>query len=154
MIDYEAWNKEFGGEKAIQAVKEAKENQFTEIPDGEYICKLDKLELGESSTHKPMVKAQFRITEGKHKKQCIFYNGVMAANDPSKSGFCIHNVLTFLRSMNIFDDSEIDFDGNFRDFNDLLLDIAEESEGLKFEVKKFVDKNDYTRIKILDTFEN
>lgn len=151
-IDFKKWNEEFGGDDAVKAVKEAKENVFTELPEDVYICALEKLELGESSTHKPMVKAMFRIKEGQHKKQCIFYNGVMAAKDPTKSGFCIHNVLTFLRSLQIFDETEIDFDGNFETFNDLLLDLAEESEGMRFEIETEKD-GDYTRLNVTDVFE-
>lgn len=153
-IDFERWNQEFGGEQAVNDLKKAKEEagNFAKLPEGTYICKLEKLELGESKTKKPMVKAIFRILEGEYKKHCLFYNGVMAANDPSKNGFMMHKVLEFLRSLNVFDDSEIDFDGNYRDFNDLLLDIAEESEGLKFEISTEED-GDFTRIEIVDTFE-
>ena len=153
-IDFERWNQEFGGEQAVNDLKKAKEEagNFAKLPEGTYICKLEKLELGESKTKKPMVKVIFRILEGEYKKHCLFYNGVMAANDPSKNGFMMHKVLEFLRSLNVLDDSEIDFDGNYRDFNDLLLDIAEESEGLKFEI--FTEEDgDFTRITIADTFE-
>ena len=152
VIDFDKWNKEFGGPEAVKAVEEAKENVYKEVPEGRYICSLEKLELGDSKTSKPMVKAQFRILEGGYKKQCLFYNGVMAANDPKNNGFCIHNVLTFLRSLQIFDDSEIDFDGNFRDFNNLLLDLAEEAEELKFEIETAKD-GEYTRLTVKDVFE-
>lgn len=151
-IDYEKWNKEFGGAEAVQAVKEAKENEFKELPNGTYDCKLEKLELGESSKGKPMVKAMFRILRGEYKKQCLFYNGVMAANKPEYNGFMIHRVLEFLRSLQILDESEIDFDGDFADFNDLLLDIAEESEGITFEIDKSQD-GEYSKIEIIDVYE-
>lgn len=153
-IDFEKWNKEFGGAAAVAAVKEAKENTYTELPDETYICTLDKLELGESQKGKPMVKAQFRIKTGGYANQCLFYNGVMAADDPQYNGFVIHNVLTFLRSLDILDDTEIDFDGDFRTFDDLLLDIAEESEGLKFKIEKTTDKKNYSHLECIETFED
>ena len=118
-IDFEKWNKEFGGEEAKKALEDAKKNEYTELADGTYTCKLEKLELGESKKGQPMVKGQFRVTEGKHKKQCIFYNQVFTR------GFPQHKALEFLRSLQIFDDSEVDFDGDFAVFNDLLLDMAE-----------------------------
>ena len=152
MIDFAKWNKEFGGDEAVKAVKEAKENEYKEVPDSVYDCKLEKLELGESNKGKPMVKAMFRIIRGNYKNQCLFYNGVMAANNPDYNGFVIHNVLEFLRSLQVLDDSEIDFDGDFYDFNNLLLDIAEESEGLTFEIEKSKD-GEYSRIKITDVYE-
>lgn len=154
-IDFSKWNKEFGGKKAIEDIKKAQENSgdYPDLPEGKYVCKLEKLELGESRTHKPMVKGMFRIVEGKRKNSCIFYSGVMVANDPSKNGFMMHNVLRFLRSLNVYDDSEIDFDGNFKTFADLLLDIAEDSEGMKFEVETKKDTSGFDRITVTNVFE-
>ena len=145
-IDFKKWNEDFGGEDAVKALKDAKENEYTEIPDGTYTCKLDKLELGESNKHKPMIKGQFRVVEGKHKKQCLFLNQVVTA------GFPMHKGLEFLRSMQILDDSEIDFDGNYEHLNDLILDIAEEAEDLEFEIRKTKD-GDFSRLEITDVFE-
>lgn len=151
-IDFDKWNAEFGGEEAVKETKEAAQNTYREVEDGDYICKLEKLELAESKSGKPMVKAMFRIIEGDFKKQCLFYNGVMAANDPSKSGFCIHNVLVFLRSLEVLDEAEIDFDGNYQHFNDLLLDIAEDGEALSFKVNKKQD-GDFSRLTVIETYE-
>lgn len=154
-IDFEKWNKEFGGEAAVKEIEKAKENSdYPELPDGTYVCKLEKLELGENRNKKPMVKAMFRIVEGEHKKQCIFYNGTMVANDPEYNGFMKHKVLEFLRSLQVLDDIDVDFDGNYAHFNDLLLDIAEaaEEDHLKFEVFK-EKEGQYDRITVTDTFE-
>ena len=146
-IDFKKWNQEFGGDEAVKALKEAKANEYTEVPDDTYLCKLEKLELGESKRHQPMIKGQFRIIEGQYKKQCLFVNQLFCRTE-SGSGFPIHKGLEFLRSLNVFDDSEIDFDGNYEDFNDLLLDIAEEAEGMKFTVKKSMD-GEYTRLEVV-----
>lgn len=147
-VDFEKWNKEFGGEEAIKELKEVGENSFTELPDGTYLCKLEKLELAESKKGQPMVKGQFRITEGEHKKQCLFYNQVFTR------GFPQHKALEFLRSLQVLEDSDIDFDGNFVNFNDLLLDIAEtaEQDSLRFEIVKAKD-GEYTRLTCEGTFE-
>ena len=155
-IDFEKWNQEFGGEEAVKDLKKAEKDagEYAELPEGTYVCKLEKLELGESKKGKPMVKGMFRIVEGSHKKQCIFYNGVMAADDKQYNGFLQHKVIDFLRSLNVLDDIDVIFDGNFKNFNDLLLDIAEaaEEDHLKFEVKK--EKNgDFDQITVNDTFE-
>ncbi len=148
-MDFDKWNEEFGGAEALKALEEAKKNnkEYEEVPDGSYICKLEKLELGESKKGQPMIKGMFRILEGKHKKQCLFVNQVFTR------GFPMHKGLEFLRSLQVFDASEIDFDGDFKDFNDLLLDIAEESEGMKFEVKKSMD-GDYTRLDVTDVIDS
>lgn len=146
-MDYDKWNEEFGGEEALKALEEVKKNnkEFEEVPDGIYMCNLEKLELGESKNGKPMIKGMFRIIEGKHKKQCLFINQVFTR------GFPQHKGLEFLRSLNVFDASEIDFDGDFADFNDLLLDIAEEAEGMKFEVQKSMD-GEYTKLDVRDSY--
>ena len=147
-IDFDKWNEDFGGEDAVKETKEAAANQFKEVPDGNYVCRLEKLELGEArKTGKPMLKGQFRICEGEFKKQCLFVNQVCT------SGFPMHKALEFLRSLDVLDEMEVDFNGNYADFNDLLLDIAEESEGLRFLVKKSKD-GDYTRIECVETYED
>lgn len=145
-VDFKKWNDQFGGKEAVDALNNAKSNERTEVPDGTYVCHMDKLELAETKDGRPMVSAMFRIMEGKHKKQCIFYNQVFTR------GFPQHKALEFLRSMNVFDETEIDFSGDFEGFNDLLLDIAEEAEPMKFEVVKGHD-GDYQRLEITDTFE-
>ena len=145
-IDFKKWNEEFGGEKAVKELEEAKKNEYKEVPDGNYTCTLEKLELAASKAGKPMVKGMFRIKEGKYKKQCLFINQVMTP------GFPTHKALEFLREMDVIDPKEIDFDGNFENFNDLLLDIAEAAEGVKFDVNKTTEDK-YTRLRIDDTFD-
>lgn len=146
-IDFNKWNEQFGGAEAVKGLKDAAENDFSELPDGEYTCKLEKLELGESSNGKPMIKGMFRIVEGEHKKQCLFYNQVFCRS-ANGSAFSMHKGLEFLRSLQVFDESEIDFDGDYEDFNDLLLDIAEEAEWMTFDIEKSKD-GEYTRLEIL-----
>lgn len=145
-IDFKKWNEEFGGEKAVKELEEAKKNEYKDVPDGNYVCTLEKLELAASKAGKPMVKGMFRIKEGKYKKQCLFINQVMTP------GFPTHKALEFLREMDVIDHKEIDFDGDFENFNDLLLDIAEAAEGVKFDVNKTTEDK-YTRLRIDDTFD-
>lgn len=146
-IDFSKWNEEFGGKDALEDLKKAKENEYTELPEGTYVCKMEKLELGESKKGQPMIKAQFRISEGKHKKQCLFYNQVLTRGFPQYKG------LEFLRSLQLLDDADVDFDGNFENFNDLLLDLAEvaEEDSVTFEIKKSQD-GEYTRLEVTDVF--
>lgn len=149
-IDFDKWNEQFGGTEAVKAAEEAAKNsgEYAELPDGTYICKLEKLELGESKNGKPMIKGQFRILEGEHKKQCLFFNQVFCRSADG-NGFPIHKGLEFLRRLGIFDDSEVTFDGDYADFNDLLLDMAEEAEAdnLTFVIAKSHD-GDYARLEV------
>ena len=148
-MDFKRWNEEFGGAEAVKAAEEAAKNEYSEVPDGvDYECKLEKLELGESKAGKPMIKGMFRIVSGEHKKQCLFYNQVFCRS-ANGSGFPIHNGLEFLRSLEIFDKEEVDFDGNYENFNDLLLDMAEEAEAesMIFYITKSHD-GDYVRLEV------
>ncbi len=148
-MDFKRWNEEFGGAEAVKAAEEAAKNEYSEVPDGvDYECKLEKLELGESKAGKPMIKGMFRIVSGEHKKQCLFYNQVFCRS-ANGSGFPIHNGLEFLRSLEIFDKEEVDFDGNYENFNDLLLDMAEaaEAESMIFYITKSHD-GDYVRLEV------
>lgn len=143
-IDFNKWNAEFGGKEAVEALKNTGTTDFQEVPDDTYMCKLEKLELAESRrTGKPMIKGTFRIQQGKYKKQCLFVNQVFTRGFPQYKG------LQFLRSLQIFDDAEVDFDGDFEAFNDLLLDMAEEAEAnnTMFDVKKTKD-GDFTRLDV------
>ena len=153
-IDFNKWNEQFGGAEAVKALQDAAANgDFSELPNGKYVCRLEKLELGESSKGQPMIKGQFRIAEGEHKKQCLFWNQVFCRS-ASGSGFPIHKGLDFLRSLQIFDDSEVDFNGDYSAFNDLLLDMAEEAEGagLKFCILK-TKEGDYTKLQCVEVYD-
>lgn len=154
-IDFSKWNAEFGGQQAVEDLKNAAANagDYPELPEGTYHCKLEKLELGESQKHKPLIKGMFRIIEGKHKKQCIFYNQVFCRSD-NGNAFSMHKALEFLRSLQIFDDSEVDFNGNYGDFAELLLDMAEAADetGMTFDISTEKD-GDYTRLEVVEVYE-
>lgn len=140
-IDFNKFNKEFGGQQALDELAKAQENQFVEVPDGDYVCTLESLELGESKKGQPMIKGMFRIKEGTYKKQCLFLMQVFTPGFPQYKG------LEFLKSLNVFEDADITFNGDFKEFNDLLLDIAEESQKLMFVVNKVKD-GDYVRLTV------
>lgn len=147
-MDFKKWTEEFGGEQAVEALNNVnKSSEYREIPDGKYMCQIDKLELAESKAGKPMVKGQFRIMEGEYRKQCLFYNQVITKPYP------MHLCVEFLRSLNIFDDSEVVFTGDFEEFNDLLLDMAEEAESAEktYLISKTTD-GDYTRLSVAKAY--
>ena len=150
-IDFSRWTEEFGGQQVVEELKNTSGNDYPELPDGTYTCKLEKLELGETKEHKPLVKAMFRILQGQHKKQCIFYNQAFYRS-ANGSAFSMHKALEFLRSLQIFDDSEVDFNGNFADFNDLLLDMAEEAAGMSFDISKEKD-GQYDRLELVEVYD-
>lgn len=119
-IDFAKFNKAFPADKMKEELKEAKENSGSQLPDGEYTCKLEKMELGESSKGALMIKAQFRITKGDHKKQCIFKNCVLTGT--KNDGFMLHKANEFLESLDSGEDVTFE---DWEQYNDLIMDIAE-----------------------------
>lgn len=135
-IDFKKFNEKFPADKMKADMKEAKENSNTALPDGEYAVKLEKMELGESKGGALMIKAQFRIIEGDHKKQCIFKNQVLTGT--KNDGFMMIKANEFLESLDsgipvVFEDWE--------QYNDLILDIAEavQEDKLTYSIELYTD---------------
>ena len=148
-IDFKKFNQQFPADKMKAELKEAKENSGSNLPDGEYTCKLEKMELGESSKGALMIKAQFRITKGDHAKQCIVKNCVLTGT--KNDGFMLHKANEFLESL----DSGIDvtFD-DWEQYNDLILDIAEaiQDDGLQYVIELKTDGK-YQNMEIVDILD-
>ena len=130
-IDFKKFQQEFPAEDMTKKVTEAKENGgggYEKIPDGEYRCKVEKMELRESKKGAPMCSIQFRITAGDYKKQCLFYNRVLAGT--KNDGFMIHGCNEFLESLDSGETVEFK---NWEQYNDLICDIFEIITGDKLE---------------------
>lgn len=136
-IDFKKFDKAFGAESMKEEIKEIEKNgvTFKEVPYGTYEIKVIKLEVAESKTNKPMVKGQFKVLEGEYKGSSIFMNQLI--DEPFK----IDIMNKFLRGLEVYDAEEIYFE-NYGDYNDLLLDIAEEIEKQKLEyLLKYSENN-------------
>lgn len=118
---------------------------FEEVSEGKYEVKVEKMELKESSKGSPMVSIWFKIIEGPRKGAIIFYNQVIS------TGYGLHNAKQFLKSL----ESGIDVEFvNFKQFNDLIMDIHEAIDGACEYVIDY-GKNDkgYNTYKIEEVFE-
>ena len=147
MSKFDKWNEKFGGEKGLEALEEAKKNEFADVPNGIYEVKIEKMELDESKDGKPMLKVQFSILSGKYKKQKIFYNQVATA------GFPMHKTLEFLRSLEMFDEDEVVFDGNYEALYELITEMSDESSEYSYDLKKSTNSKDYPEYKILKVYD-
>ena len=69
--------KEMVNQDDVKAMEERFKNQgnYQELPSGVYPVELDKMEVGQSSWGADQINITFKITEGQHKGQLIFYNG-------------------------------------------------------------------------------
>lgn len=144
---FEKFDKAYDNEGLKKDINEAKENggNYEEVPAGKYEVKIEKLELTESKTNKPMVKAQFRIVSGDHAKQCIFMNQLV------DEGFKINIMNEFLKSLD--SGVEVYFD-SFKQYNELILDIHEAIDGkLEYLLDYSENKNGFKTYKIKEIFE-
>lgn len=150
MSIFDKWNKEIGGDKLAKDVKEIEKNgggEYPDIPHGEYEVSIAKMELKESKKGDPMFAAQFKILEGEHKGSFIFMNQV------TLQSFQIGIVNEFLRSLD--SGLEIEMDGNFDHWNNLIMDVAEAIEKQKLCYLLDYGKNSkgYNTFKIKEVYE-
>lgn len=149
-IDFEKFQQQFPADEMTKAVEEAKENGgYDKIPDGEYRCKVEKMELKESKKGAPMCSIMFRIVAGDFKKHCLFYNRVLAGT--TNDGFMIKGCNDFLDSL----DSGIDVEfKNWEQYNNLILDIFEAITADKLEYTVSVENDgDFVNLEIMDIIE-
>lgn len=129
---------------------EKNNSSYAEVPAGIYVGKFDKLEVGETKDGRPMLKAQFRITEGDFTKHCLFYNRVLygTKNDANM----IASAIGFLKTLEPSDEvGPVEFNG-YGDFADLVLDIMEDIDGvLEYEIK--YDPDAFQSIAVREAFE-
>lgn len=124
--------------------KEAAENRYEEVPAGEYIAKIEKMELGTTKVgDRPMFKVQMRLVEARHadekeeaflakypkKKPCVFMNRVLFGT--KNDGLMIAGIETWLNKIGF--EEPVVF-GGYADFEQVILDCAEACEGLEFAI--------------------
>lgn len=132
----------------------AAENSYEEVPAGDYIAKIEKMELGTTKVgSRPMFKVQMRLVSGegpkeeeflakyRKKKPCVFMNRVIFGT--KNDGSMIAGVESWLNK--IFPDDPIVFKG-YADFEQVILDCAEACEGLEFAIT--YDPNAFNAITI------
>lgn len=150
MNKFEKWNSNHNLSNIKNDIKEAQNNnggkrEYEKVPHDTYEVRLTNLELKESKKGDPMVSAWFTIVEGKYKKYKLFMNQVI------NEGFQIHIVNEILRGMDT--GLVIDFE-DYKQYADLLLDVAEVCDSNKLEFKiKYEDNNGFDKFTILEVYE-
>lgn len=148
----------FDLEDIIASVKDIENNSkkdgdFPEVPVGRYEVKIEKIELASTQNGKPMGKVMMRIVEGDYKKQCLFYNQVLVGTDKNTNqltAYGIHKFNQFLKSL----DSGLTIEfKDFKQYEDLLLDIAEEVEKLTYLIE-YSKVNDFATYKVKEIYED
>lgn len=147
-MDFSKWNSAIDAQQFEKDLEEIKKNggaDFPEIEPGEYVVKIEKMELKASKKGDPMLSIMFRILEGEHKKACIFFNQVVI------QPFQIYLANEFLNSLET--DVEAAFHGDYKEYNDIILDIAEACEKLEFLLDYGTNSKGYNTYKIKEVYD-
>jgi hypothetical protein len=145
---WEKFDKTIDTEGLKKDMSEAAENgggNFKEVAEGTYEVEITKIELKETKKGDPMLSCWMKILQGEFKGSLIFYNQVLT------SGFGLHNANEFLRSL----DTEIEVDFvNYKQYNELLLDVGEEViDKLEFVLEYGKNNKGFNTYEITDVFE-
>lgn len=149
MTVFEKWNSKVNAADLAKQVKELEKGRstdFEEVPFGTYEVKVDKMELKESSNGNPMVSIWFKVLTGEQKGRLIFMNQVVM------QPFQIHIANEFLRSLE--SEIEVDFNGDYEDYNNMILDIHEEIDGkLEYLLEYGENKKGYATYQIQEVYD-
>lgn len=134
--------------EAEEIKKNGGTGEYKELEEGVYHGKFEKLEVKETKDGRPMLSAMFRITEGEHKKSCLFMNRVLfgTKNDANM----IASALGWLETLEPSEDIIVVFE-DYDQFADLVLDIAEDIAELEYDVN--YDPDAFNNISIEDVYE-
>lgn len=139
-VDFSKFDKKVDKQKLAEQIKEAKQNGGNEdLPAGDYLGKFEKFEVRTTKDGRPMFSCQFRILgtydgdklTDKYKNKCVFMNRVVYGT--KNDGNMINSLLGWLEDLGC-EDIEIFFD-SYEQLNDLILDIAEDIDGVQFDIE-------------------
>ena len=143
------WDESIDTEGLQKDVAEAAQNRgdYDEVPHGTYEVAVKQMELKASKKGDPMVSIWFKVVSDNHKGGIIFFNQVIT------QGFQIHIVNELLRKMvsEATDAPEIEFQ-SYKQYNDLILDVFEITDGFEYGLKYTKGKNDFSNYEITDVF--
>lgn len=143
-MDFSKFDKKVDLEGLKRDIEDSANNDYKEVPHGNYEVAITKLELKESKKGDPMVAVWFKILDGEYKGSLIFMNQVIT------QGFQIHIVDDFLRSLET--DVDIVFE-SYSQYADMLADVFEAVEGnLEFALK-YGEKKGFNTFEITEVFE-
>ena len=145
-----------------EAKNNAPQGDSLETPAGDYVAKVEKMEVGATKDGRPMFKVQLRVIEAgegatdevieylshfKNKKPCLFMNRVLygTKNDANM----INSVIGWLQKLE--PSVPVEFK-NYSQFSDLVLDVFEEvADAVELSVK--YDPDDFNSISIEEVFD-
>lgn len=155
-FDFSAFDKKINPEQFKKDLDNAKANStddYPEVPKGEYTVKIERMEIRPTKTGEPMFSAMCRIIEGEHKKQCVFFNRKIYGNKESDKWNDAKAVQTVIGWLDKLETETIPEFKSYSQFNECVLDIFDECEEYKLELKIDYDPDRFNPIKILEVYE-
>jgi hypothetical protein len=148
---FDKFNSTFGGENLAKEVAEmatkSSDTPREDVPYGVYEVAVEKLELTESKSQKPMLTCWFKIVAGEHKGQYIFMNQLVDA------AFKIHIANQFLKSLDTA--ADVKFDGNFTHYATMIASVFHDSavNKLEYQLRYSENSKGFKEFKIEQVFE-
>lgn len=161
MGKWDKFNEAISGDIAKNINTISNENgsgDYAEVPKGEYIGQVVKLEVGECGANAkapgaPLLKLDFKITEGEFKKHHVFLNKVLYTDrDDEKWNISklMGGVVGWVKTLEPSEGIKVEFK-NYDQFSDLILDIAEDIAELEYKIA--YDPDAFYNIEIKDVYE-
>lgn len=158
MSIFDKFDEKVNLEEVQRQVAAAAANTFEEVPAGQYIAKVEKMELGETKDGRPMFKVQMRLCDAeseaerqylarfKNKKPCVFMNRVLYGT--RNDGAMIAGAVRWLNNMGF--NPVVEF-RSYSDFEQVVMDCAEQVAGLEM----LIDYNpaEFDAISIREVYE-
>lgn len=156
-MDFSKFDAQINSEQLAKDVAEAQKNaaDYKEVTKGTYTCSVDKLELGETKDHRPMLRAQFRIIGDENgekcefTKNCLFMNRVIygTKNDANMIASAVGWLMSLEPSEEV---GPVEFK-SYSQFAELVMDIEEDIAELQFVVD--YDPDAFNNISIKEVLE-
>ena len=147
MMDFSKFDEMFNLEGLKEDIKAAadRNTDFVEVPDGQYECRIEKMEMKESKTGNPMLSIWYKVIAGD------FKNSVLFQNQAIHTGFGLHTAKKTLSDMDT--GLVIDFQ-SFAQFASLIESVKEaiESQQLEYAVNYTTAKNNFKNFEITEVF--
>ena len=146
---FDKFNQAYGGQELAKEVDEITKNGGSgeNVPYGRYEVRIEKLELIESKSKKPMLTVWFKVIAGTQKDRIIFMNQLLDA------AFKIHIANEFLKSLDT--SVEVKFDGDFNHYAATIKNVYSDLtvDGLEYQLNYYQNKKGFDVFKIEEVFE-
>ena len=154
-IDFSAFDSKVDLAALQKEVEEAKDADFSDVPDGKYIVSIEKMEIKLTKTQdKLMFAVQCKIKEGEQANRMIFFNRVISGNKVSENwndGRAIKSVCTWVNELLGEDETPVEFI-NYQDFADQILDVFQSIQN-SIEVEVTYAASKFNPITINEVFD-